>query len=133
MLRKVLAASRTGVYLCAYSHREDSLLGALQDELGLPRRAVGSSSADDIYNSFNLLYQWGYFPELTFEERAKTSSYAPDYILQRYASWLWRDTADDARRRQLLTLLQERAVDGKVSTSSRDLIGHLYLDLRLRR
>ena len=96
MLRKALAASRGGLYICSYAHREDSLLAGLQDELCLPRRPLGSTSADDLYAIFNLLYQWGYFPELFFEERSKTSHHAPDYILQRYASWLWRDGADDS-------------------------------------
>lgn len=133
MLRKALAASRNGFYVCSYVHREDSLLGALQDELGLPRRPVGRKTADSLYNLFNLLYQWGYFPQLSFEERNSTSSYEPDDILQRYASWLWRKGANSEQLQQLLQLLRKRAEAGKVSSRSRDLVGHLYLDKRLRR
>ena len=133
MLRKALATSRSGFYVCSYAHREDSLLGELQDELGLPRRPVGSKSADGLYNLFNLLYQWGYFPQLAFEERSSLSSHDPDYILQRYASWLWRDGASDEQCQQLLQLLRERAEGGKVSSRSRDLVGHLYLDKQMRR
>lgn len=133
MLRKALAASRNGFYVCSYAHREDSLLGALQDELGLPRRPVGSKTADSLYNLFNLLYQWGYFPQLSFEERNSTSSYEPDDILQRYASWLWRAGASGEQLQQLLQLLRKRAETGKVSSRSRDLVGHLYLDKRMRR
>ena len=88
MLRKALDASHAGLYMALYAYREDSLLSELQDELNLSRRRIGSKSADDVYTIFNLLYQWGYFPEVEFEERSKSSSYAPDYILQRYASWL---------------------------------------------
>lgn len=78
--------------MALYAYREDTLLSQLQDELKLPCRRVGSSSnsADDIYNIFNLLYQWDCFSELEFEERSQTNSYVPDYILQCYASWLWR-------------------------------------------
>lgn len=133
MLRKALAASRNGFYVCSYAHREDSLLGELQDKLGLERRPVGSKSADGLYNLFNLLYQWGYFPQLSFEERSSTSRHDPDYILQRYASWLWRDGATDEQCQQLLALLKEKSEDGKVVSRSRDLVGHLYLDKRMRR
>lgn len=133
MLRKALAASRSGFYVCSHAHREDALLGELQDELGLERRPVGSKSADSLYNLFNLLYQWGYFPQLTFEERSSTSGHDPDYILQRYASWLWREGASDEQCQQLLQLLESKAEGGKVSSRSRDLVGHLYLDKRMRR
>lgn len=133
MLRKALAASRNGLYVCSYAHREDSLLGELQDELGLERRPVGSKSANGLYNLFNLLYQWGYFPQLAFEERSSTSRHDPDYILQRYASWLWRDGATEEQCQQLLALLREKSENGKVSSRSRDLVGHLYLDKRIRR
>lgn len=133
MLQKALAASYAGVSMALYAYREDSLLSQLQDELNLPRRPMGSKSADDIYNIFNWLYQWGYFPELEFEERSQTNSYAPDYILQRYASWLWRDEVNADKTQRLLDVLQAKANDGQVSTTSRDIVGHLYVDKRVRR
>lgn len=133
MLQKALDASCAGLYMSLYAYREDSLLGELRDQLGLKRRSVGSKGADDIYNIFNLLFTWGYFPSLEFEEIIKTSSHAPEYILQRYASWLWADQVDDANLSKLLKILQDRTVDGLVSTHSRDIIGHLYLDKRIRR
>lgn len=133
MLHKALEASRRGFYLCSYTHREDSLLGELQDALHMPRRAVGSRGNESLYTLFNLLYQWGYFPELFFEERRQTSRYAPDYIVQRYASWLWREGASDEQCQHLLELLHQRAEEGQVSTCSRDLVGHLYVDKRMRR
>jgi hypothetical protein len=133
MLQKALDASRVGLYMSLYAHREDSLLGELQDKFGLKRCSVGSRGADDIYNIFNLLFAWGYFPELEFEEISKTSSHSPEYILQRYASWLWADQVDDDSCSKLLTVLQDKSVDGLVSTRSRDVVGHLYLDKRIRR
>ena len=132
MLRKVLRASRGHVYLALYCDRSDSLLGELQDEFGLERRSVGSKGADDVYQLFNLLYQWGYFPELRFEERSKTSAHPPAYLLERYASWLWREQADDTRREQLHVALERRTDNELVSTRSRDIVGHLLLDTRLR-
>lgn len=132
-LYKALAACRKGLYVSSHVWREDSLLTDLQDTLGLPRRRIGSRTADDLYGLFNLLYQWGYFPALEFNEYCKTSHHSPDYILQRYASWLWPEEATIADRQRLLQLLQERTVGGEVETRSRDIIGHLYLDKRLRR
>lgn len=133
MLEKALAASRRYLYLALYSHREDSLLGELQDEFGLERKSVGSKSADDLYNIFNTLYQWGYFPQLQFEERLVTNQFEPEYILQRYASWLWRgDERTDDNCARLLAALQRRAVNNSVSTTSRDIVGHLWLDKSLQ-
>ncbi len=132
-LRKALAACRGGLHVSSHAWREDSLLAGLQDAFGLPQRRIGSRTADDIYALFNLLYQWGYFPALEFEERCKISHHEPDYILQRYASWLWPEGVTAADRQHLWQLLQERAVDGEVETRSRDIIGHLYLDKRVRR
>lgn len=132
MLRKVLNASRSHVYLALYCDRSDSLLSELQDEFGLERRSVGSKGADDLYTLFNLLYQWGHFPELRFEERVKTSAHPPARILERYVSWLWREQADDSKREQLRAALERRANNKLVSTQSRDIVGHLLLDTRLR-
>ncbi len=135
MLKKALDASRRGLYIVLYSYRNDSLLADLQDYFGLQRRMVGSRRADDIYLLFNILYGWGYFPQLQFEERRKTPSYAPDYIIERYAGWLWRDPpASEANRLQLRTRLQQLAdPGGKVHTKSYDIIGHLWLDKSLSR
>lgn len=133
MLRKALDASQAGLSMALYAYREDSLLSQLQDAFNLPRHRMGSKNADDIYNIFNLLYLWGYFPELEFEERSQTNNYAPDYILQRYASWLWRDEVNADKTQQLLNILQAKAVDGQVSTTSRDIVGHLYVDKRIKR
>lgn len=134
MLEKVLQASRQSVYVSLYAHREDSLLGELQEAFNLPRRSVGADSADDLQHLYNILYLWGYFPHITYEERLKTSHHAVDYIFERYASWLFKqDSADETRRQQLRQALQQRSVDGKLSTTSRDVVGHLYVDKRLRR
>lgn len=139
MLEKVLAASRQGVYISLYGHREDSLLTELQDEFGLPRRSVGADTADDLQHIHNILYLWGYFPHIAFEERRKTSTHAVDYIFERYASWLfkgqgpWSPEEDEVRRARLHQALMERSRDGKVGTTSRDVVGHLYVDKRVRR
>lgn len=133
MLRKALEATRAGLYLGSHAHREDSLLGELQDAFGMPRRRPGSRSAGDAYAIFNLLWQWGYFPGLAFEERSRSSAHAPDNILQRYASWLWRDGADEADLQRLRAALERRAVDGQVHSGSRSIIAHLYVDTRVRR
>lgn len=133
MLRKALDASHAGLSMALYAYREDSLLSQLQDAFNLPRRRMSSNSADDVYNIFNLLYQWGYFPEVKCEGSSQTNSYAPDYNLQRYASWLWRDEVNADKTQQLLSILQARAVDGQVSTTSRDIVGHLYVDKRVKR
>lgn len=134
MLEKALNASCHHLYMALYSHREDSLLNELQDEFEVERKAVGSRTADDLYNIFNTFYQWGYFPGLRFEERLATSQHEPEYILERYASWLWRgDERNDDNRARLLEALQKRARDGRVCTSGRDIVGHLWLDKKLRR
>jgi SAM-dependent methyltransferase len=134
MLEKVLAASRQGIYVSLYCQREDGLLSALQDEFGLPRRSVGADTADDLQHICNILYLWGYFPHITFEERRKTSAHAVDYIFERYASWLFKgQSADAAHRGRLQQALARRSVDGKITTTSRDIVGHLYLDKRLGR
>ncbi|MFW8564649.1 class I SAM-dependent methyltransferase [Orrella sp. 11846] len=134
MLDKVLAASRHGVYVTLYAHREDRLLIELQDHFELPRQAVGAKNTHDIYDLFNLLYLKGYSPEVVWEERVRQSQYDVDYIVERYASWLWRGEGDaDANRARLSEVLNTRLVDGQVCSESRDVIGHLYVDKRLKR
>lgn len=135
MLKKALDATRQGLYIASHSHREDELLTILQDDLGLERRSPGQRYANDLYLTFSILYGWGYFPQLQFVQRKKTSQHTPDYVLERYASWLWRDSkVSDSNRRQLAKLLEEKAeADGTISCRSRDVIGHLWLDKTLRR
>jgi len=135
MLKKALDATHRGLYIASHSHREDQLLATLQDALGLEKRNPGQRYANDLYLTFNILYGWGYFPQLQFEERTRTRDHQPEYILERYASWLWRDQApDDADRERLLQLLQGRAdKDGNVRGRSRDVIGHLWLDKTMRK
>ncbi|MFA5664084.1 class I SAM-dependent methyltransferase [Castellaniella sp.] len=130
MLKKVLQASRQAVCVTLYTHREDSLLQDLLAGFGLASGPSGVKVANDLYAIFNLLYLWGYWPELQFEERRRTSRHEPDHILERYASWLWPGAqCTDVRRQALRDTLQHRAVDGLVSTTSRDIIGHLWVDL----
>lgn len=132
MLEKVLQVSRQSVYVSLYAHREDSLLSELQDEFQLPRRSVGADSADDLQHIAQILYAWGFFPHIAYEERSKTSQHSVDYIFERYASWLFKqDSADEKLRQQLRQALQQRSVEGKVSSRSRDVVGHLYVDKRL--
>lgn len=134
MLEKVLKASRRAVHVSLYAQREDSLLTALQDEIGLPRRSVGADTADDLQHIYNILYQWGYFPHITYEERSKASAHDVDYIFERYASWLFKgQSADPSWRKRLHQALSERSTAGKVTTLSRDIVGHLYLDKRVCR
>ncbi|SMB22519.1 protein of unknown function [Sterolibacterium denitrificans] len=134
MLEKVLAASRQGIYVSLYCQREDGLLSALQDEFGLPRRSVGAATADDLQHIQGILYHWGYFPHLAYEEPRKTSSHAVDYIFERYASWLFKGQEESPPQRdRLRQALMRRSVDGKIATTSRDIVGHLYLDKRVRR
>lgn len=135
MLKKALDASRRGLYLVLYSYREDSLLTSLQQQLGLEPRPLSGAKANDLYLIFNILYGWGYFPQLQFEERARQNAHQPGYILERYASWLWREpAATEHDRHRLLQLLQQQAdASGKVLTRSRDIVGHLWLDKTLRR
>lgn len=134
MLEKVLKASRQAVYVSLYVQREDSLLCALQDEFGLTRRSVGADGADDLLHIYNILYQWGYFPQIACEERVKASTHDVDYIFERYASWLFQgQSGDTARRQRLREVLARWARNGKVTTQSRDRVGHLYLDKRLCR
>ena len=134
MLDKALAATRQGLYMALYSHREDSLLSELQAEFDLPQIPVGSQRADDLYDLFNALYQRGFFPELRFEERCKTTPYELDYIFERYASWLWRgDEATPERREQLRQSLQKRVTAGQLTSTSRDIVGHLYVDKTVER
>lgn len=135
MLEKCLAATRQWLYFALYSHREDSLLTELQQEFGLEIKAVGSRGAHKFYYLFNLLYQQGYFPNIHFEQRASLSEFEPDYILERYASWLWQgDELTEDRRQALLSSLKQRCnSQGKVITNSRNLIGHLLVDKQLKR
>lgn len=135
MLEKCLAATQKWLYFSLYSHREDSLLTELQKEFGLEIKAVGSRGAHKFYYLFNLLYQQGYFPNIHFEERSSTSHFSPDYILERYASWLWQgDELTDEKRQALLNSLTARAnSEGKVTTLSRNLIGHLLVNKQVQR
>jgi hypothetical protein len=58
-------------------------------------------------------------------QRSQTNSYVPDYILQCYASWLWCDEVNADKTQQLLSILQAKPIGGQVSTTSRDIVGHL--------
>lgn len=134
MLRKVLQASRQSIFITLYSHREDSLLQELQAEFGQPVQPLTAKREHDLLHIFNTLYLWGHHPDLVFEERSKTSAHPVDAIFERYSSWLLKGELDtEDQRQRLREALQRRAKAGLVQTLSRDLIGHLYLDLRLKR
>ena len=60
-------------------------------------------------------------------QRSQTNSYVPDYILQCYASWLWCDEVNADKTQQLLSILQAKPIGGQVSTTSRDIVGHLLM------
>lgn len=135
MLEKAVDATRRGLYIASHSHREDALLTTLQQELGLERRNPGQRYANDLYLTFNILYGWGYFPQMRFVQQDKTRRHAPEDIVERYASWLWnKPVASPADRQRLLARLQAKAeADGKIRCQSRDVIGHLWLDKTLRK
>lgn len=133
MLEKVLAASRRLVSISLYTQREDSLLQDLMVGFGLSMGSPHVKVAEDFPALFNLLYLWGYLPQIRFETRIRTHEHDPDAMLERYASWLWPgDAATPMHRQALRDTLHHRAIHGKITTTSRDIVGHLLVDITCR-
>ncbi|HHV18940.1 MAG TPA: class I SAM-dependent methyltransferase, partial [Thermoanaerobacterales bacterium] len=63
-LKKMIQASRKHCFISGFVTREDRVLDGLKRHLGIKITPWGRQ----IYYSFNLLWNWGYYPEITYHD-----------------------------------------------------------------
>ncbi len=129
-LEKVLAATRRSVFLSAHIQRYDSLSAELRREMEIPER---KTYFEKLYTIYNILYQMGYYPDIKFKASETVSHYATDEIIDRYTSWILGSEYNDAQVEDLTARMRSKEVDGKISITSKDVNGYLFVDTTMKR
>lgn len=117
-LKKMIEASCKYCFLSGFVSREDQVLEGLKKHLGIKNKAWGNQ----IYFSFNLLWQWGYYPEITYKDRQWTN----EYHIEQMADILVTRLNDQATREDILDYLKTISVDGKITEQTTAKVAWLY-------
>ncbi|HQE05955.1 MAG TPA: methyltransferase domain-containing protein [Tepidanaerobacteraceae bacterium] len=117
-LKKMVEASSKHCFLSGFVSRQDQVLEGLKKHLGIQGKTWGNQ----VYYSFNLLWQWGYYPEITYQDRAWTN----EYDVQQMADILVSRLDGQASKEDIMDYLKTVSVNGKVKEHSRSKIAWLY-------
>lgn len=128
MLEKVLNASKNLVFISSYTSRQDSLLVELQQEFNIEQTPVGASHSSDMDHIMTILEHKNIKFSCEYETREKINSYNVAYIVDRYASWLFKGEMDNQELMdKLRIMLIDKSDKGTITTTSKDVICHLLI------
>jgi len=117
-LKKMIDASTRHCFMSGFVTRRDLVMDGLKKHLGLECK----SWSNQIYSSFNILWQWGYYPEITYKDRTWTN----EYDLEQMAQILVSRFDDWARKDDIMSYLKTISVNGKVTEQIWAKIAWLY-------
>jgi len=117
-LRKMIEASRKHCFLSGFVTRKDQVLDALKEYLGIQSKSWGNQ----IYFSFNLLWQWGYYPEIVYQDRSWTN----EYDIEEMADILSIRLNNQASREDIIEYLKTISISGRIREQSTSKVAWLY-------
>ena len=117
-LKKMIEASRKHCFLSGFVTRQDRVMDGLEAHLGIRENIWGNQ----IYFCFNLLWQWGYYPEITYKDR----SWTKEYDVEHMADILNARLNGKASREDIIKYLNQISVNGKVTEVTTSKVARLY-------
>lgn len=119
-LRKMIEASRKHCFISGFVTREERILDGLKRHLGIKITPWGRK----IYYSFNLLWNWGYYPEITYHDRSWSSEYDIDRMADIFMTRLSEQASYN--RQDVIECLKKLSVSGKVKEQTTSKVAWLY-------
>lgn len=119
-LKKMIQASRKHCFISGFVTREDRVLDGLKRHLGIKITPWGRQ----IYYSFNLLWNWGYYPEITYHDRSWSSEYDIDRMTDIFMTRLSGQAFYN--RQDIIDYLKSISVNGKVKEQTTSKVAWLY-------
>jgi len=117
-LKKMAEASRKHCFMSGFATRKDQVMEGLKKHLSIQNKSWGNQ----IYFSFNLLWQWVYYPEITYQDRSWTN----EYDIEQKADILITRLNDQANREDIIDYLKTICVNGKITEQTTSKVAWLY-------
>lgn len=117
-LKKMIEASSKHCFMSGFVTRQDLVMEGLKKRLGIQNKSWGNQ----IYFSFNLLWQWGYYPEITYQDRSWTN----EYDIEQMADILVRRLDNKDNRKDIIDYLKTISVNGKITEQTTAKVAWLY-------
>ena len=119
-LRKMTEASCKHCFISGFVTREDRILDGLKRHLGIKITHWGRQ----IYYSFNLLWNWGYYPEILYHDRSWSREYDIDRMADVFMTRL--DERIFVNRQDIIDYLKSISVNGKVKEQTTSKVAWMY-------
>ncbi len=119
-LRKMAEASNKHCFLSGFVTREDRVMDGLKEHLGFKTNPWGRQ----IYYSFNLLWNWGYYPEISYHDRSWSREYNIDRMADIFMTRL--DERIFLNRQDIIDYLKKLSVNGKIEEQTTSKVAWLY-------
>ncbi|HHY42457.1 MAG TPA: class I SAM-dependent methyltransferase [Thermoanaerobacterales bacterium] len=117
-LKQMIDASRKHCFMSGFAMRKDQVMEGFKKHLGIQSKSWGNQ----IYFSFNLLWQWGYYPEITYQDRGWTK----EYDIEQMADILLIRFNDRVRKEDIIDYLKTISVNGKITEQITAKVAWLY-------
>lgn len=119
-LKKLVKASCKHCFISSFVTRKDRVLDGLKDRLGIKKTPWGIQT----YYSFNLLWNWGYYPEIIYHDRTWSNDYDIDQMADNFLARL--DERIYFNRGDIVDYLKEFSVDGKIKEQTVSKVAWIY-------
>lgn len=123
-LKKVLQASKEGVFISSHMKRSDSLLEELKEELGIQTQ---EGYIGKLVPIFNILFEEGFFPDLKFISGKREQEVRSEHIIERYSHWLFGASYTEEEKNIVWNCLKKREKDGKLRLKMEEVNGYLFV------
>lgn len=119
-LEKIVKASHKHCFISGFVTREDRIMDRLKRRFGIKVNSWGRQ----IYYSFNLLWNWGYYPEITYQDRYWHRTYDIEQFADTFLTRL--NIKHYFDRSDIISYLKEFSVDGKIEEQTTSKVARLY-------
>jgi len=119
-LRKMVEASKRHCFMSGFVAREEEIFDRLKRHFGLKDSRWGKG----IYFSFNVLWHWGYFPEIVYFDRCWETSSDVEDIADLLISRI--DEPMAFTRQDVIAYLKGFSSDGKIEEKTYSKVAWMY-------
>lgn len=119
-LKKMIDASRKHCFIRGFVTREDQMLDLLRNHFGIRKSPWGKQ----IYYSFNLLWNWGYYPEIIYRDSCWQKVYDIGEMADLFIKRIEQEVSFD--RQDVVDYLHEISENGKIQEKTLSKVAWMY-------
>jgi SAM-dependent methyltransferase len=107
-LKKMLEAGRKHFFVSGFVKRTDKILGNLRKHFGVKEKEWG----DRLYYAFNLLWIWGYYPEILYKDKYWSDTFTIEQFADHFIAR--KNEKDNINKEEVIEYLKEFSEDGVI-------------------